>query len=274
MTGAAYRPLVSHPACVHGARATDGLEWGECGDIEVCLRAAKGGSQSLGTPSASALLVMRRAANGAWGAFARVRTKAFLLAATLVLSWLAVCPAIADVIARLPAHYQLAPERSSVALAVEIIGHTHLRMRFHRIDAELDRPTDGSDDPHVTVTIDATSLDTNKPFVAPIVKSGALLDVAHYPSIRFSSTSFVKTTDDSGFLTGDLTIRGTTRPVTLFVTFERGPHDTVSEADELRFVADGHFSRATFGLSAWPTAVGDDVHMTIHAEFVRNRTSQ
>lgn len=272
MTGPAYRPPVIHPACILGAWATDGRE--EWGDIEVCLQAAIDGSRPLRTPSASALLVMCRVANGARGAFARVRTKTFLLAATLVLSWFAVCPAIADVTARLPVHYQLAPERSNVALAVEIFGHTQLRMHFRRIDAELDRPTDGSDDPHVTVTIDATSLDANKPFATPIVKSGALLDVAHYPSIRFSSTHFVRTTDDAGFLTGDLTIRGTTRPVTLFVTFEPSLHDAVSEGDALSFTADGHFSRATFGLSAWSAAVGDDVQMTIHAEFVRNRSSR
>jgi polyisoprenoid-binding protein YceI len=270
MTGTAFRPLVTHPACIPGAWATDGRE--ECGDIEVWLRAAIDDSQSLHRPSGSARLVMCRGANGARNAFARVRTKTFLLAATLVLAWFAVCPAVADVNARLPVHYRLAPERSSVALAVEIIGHTHLRMRFRRIDAELDRPTDGSDDPHVTVTIDTTSVDANKPFATPIVKSGAVLDVAHYPSIRFSSTRFVRETDDTGFLTGDLTIRGTTRPVTLFVTFERSPYHAFPEGDALSFAADGHFSRATFGLSAWSATVGDDIHMTIHAEFVSVRT--
>ncbi|MEA3122979.1 MAG: hypothetical protein QOH33_2578, partial [Paraburkholderia sp.] len=50
--------------------------------------------------------------------------------------------------------------------------------------------------------------------------------------------------------------------------FERRPDHAVSEGDALSFAADGHFSRATFGLSAWSTAVGDEVHMTIHAEFV------
>jgi polyisoprenoid-binding protein YceI len=206
---------------------------------------------------------MRRVVDGA-----RARTRTFLLAAILVLSSLSVCPAFADVIARLPVHYRLASERSSVALAVGIIGHTHLKMRFRRIDACLDRPTDGSDDPHVTVTIDATSLDANKPFATPILKSGAVLDVAHYPSIRFSSTRFVWTTDDTGFLTGNLTIRETTRPVTFIVTLERSSLLASSEGDSLSFDADGHFSRAAFGLSAWSATVGDDIHMTIHAEFV------
>lgn len=173
-----------------------------------------------------------------------------------------------DAAMRLPEHYRLVPERSSVALSVQIIGHTHLRMRFRRIDAELDRPPGRADDPLVTVTIDAASVDANKPFATPIVKSRAVLDVEHYPSIRFSSTRFVRTANDTGFLTGNLTIRGATRPVTLFVTFERSDGHPVREDDSLTFAADGHFSRTAFGLSAWSSTVGDDIHMTIHAEFI------
>ncbi len=176
-------------------------------------------------------------------------------------------PAAFDPTTRISERYRLAPEHSSVALAVQIIGHTHLRMRFRRIDAELDRPKGHAGDPLITVTIDAASVDANKPFATPIVKSGAVLDVAHYPSIRFSSTRFVRTTNDTGLLTGDLTIRGTTRSVTLVVKFEHsGAHSWPNNA--LSFAADGHFSRAAFGLSAWSSTVGDDIHMTIHAEFI------
>lgn len=39
----------------------------------------------------------------------------------------------------------------------------------------------------------------------------------------------------------------------------------------LACVADGHFSRTSFGLSRWLPAVGDDVRMRIQAEFVRAR---
>ncbi|PPK41425.1 polyisoprenoid-binding protein YceI [Trinickia symbiotica] len=170
---------------------------------------------------------------------------------------------------RLPEHYRLVPERSSVALSVQIIGHTHLRMRFRRIDAELDRPPGHADDPLVTVTIDAASVDANKPFATPIVKSRAVLDVEHYPSIRFASTRFVKTANDTGFLTGNLTIRGATRPVTLFVTFEeRSDGHPLRQDQSVSFAADGHFSRAAFGLSAWSSTIGDDIHLTIHAEFI------
>jgi polyisoprenoid-binding protein YceI len=248
----------------------DGRE--ECGEIKACLRMTIDGSSSTCFPSTPTFSVIPWLLGGARRAsYLWARAKPFLVAAALVLSSHAAWPATVDVAARLPAHYRLAPERSSVALAVQIIGHSLLRMRFRRIDAELDRSTEGSDDPHVTATIDAASVDANDPFATPMVKSGAVLDVAHYPSIHFSSTHFVRTTDDTGLLTGDLTIRGTTRAVTLFVTFEGSKRDGHSEGDALSFAADGHFSRSTFGMSAWSATVDDDIHMTIHAEFVRVR---
>ena len=168
------------------------------------------------------------------------------------------------------AHYRLDPARSGVTFDVANVWHSNLTMRFSRIGAELDGlqgPVSG----RVMVTIDATSLEANTPFVARIVEGGGMLDVAHYPAIRFVSTRLVRIGPFNGLLTGDLTIRTTTRPVTLDVTFDADPHEPPGAQQTLAFSADGHFSRAAFGLTKWSSAVGDDVHMRIRAEFVRER---
>ncbi|OMT10391.1 YceI family protein, partial [Burkholderia pseudomallei] len=66
------------------------------------------------------------------------------------------------------------------------------------------------------------SLGANVPFVAALVKGSAMLDVARYPEIRFVGTRFERTGATTGVLTGELTIRAMTRPITLAVRFDAG----------------------------------------------------
>ncbi len=165
--------------------------------------------------------------------------------------------------------YQLDPRRSGVTFDVENLWHVHITMRFGRMRARLEGIDNGLVGGRVTVTIDAASLEANVPFVAGLVKDAGMLDVARYPAIRFASTQFSRTGTTTGLLTGNLTIRTMTRPITFVVTFDEVPPEAPSGRRTLAFHADGHFSRAAFGLSRWSSAVGDDVHMKILAEFVR-----
>lgn len=168
-----------------------------------------------------------------------------------------------------PDPYRLDPVRSGVTFDVEYVLHTRLTMHIDRMRARLTGIEDGLAAARVSVTIDAASVKANMPFVARIVEGDDMLDAARYPDIRFVSTRFVRTGPSSGLLTGALTIRATTHPVTLTVTFDGTAREAGDDPPTLAFLADGHFSRAAFGLSRWPSAVGDDVHMRIRAAFVR-----
>jgi hypothetical protein len=133
----------------------------------------------------------------------------------------------------------------------------------------LDWHEGGLDRSSVAAIIDADSVDTNVPLLDKLVKGADMFDVARFAQIRFVSKRFERTGDARGTLTGDLTIRGTSQPVTLDVTFNGFAPDPLTKKDTLGFSAEGHFSRARFGLSTWFPAVGDDVNVRIQAEFVR-----
>jgi polyisoprenoid-binding protein YceI len=174
---------------------------------------------------------------------------------------------------RVPARYQLEPDGSSVAFAVSTIAHSHLTMRFHRLQAQLDAPRGGLDTLSVVVTIDATSVEANLPFVTRLVKGDTMLDVEHYPVIRFVSTGFIATGVAKGLLTGNLTIRDATHPIALRVTFDSVGDDPAG-ANSIAFSADGSFSRSMFGLSNWSYAIGDNIEMTIHVQFISQRADR
>ncbi|CAN7579387.1 YceI family protein [Trinickia sp. LjRoot230] len=167
-----------------------------------------------------------------------------------------------------PRLYRLEPQHSNIAFALELAGRSRLTLHFRRVDALLEQPAGGVSALRLAANIDAQSLDTTALFAARVAKSPRFLNADRYPVIRFISTRFVRTGADSAILSGNLTIRTTTRPITLVVLFEPNAHDMLAHGDALSFSADGHFSRSVFGLTSWPATVGDDVHLVVHARFV------
>ncbi|MBV8629132.1 MAG: YceI family protein [Paraburkholderia sp.] len=165
--------------------------------------------------------------------------------------------------------YELDPHHWSITFDVDHFKYSRFTMRFDRATAQLDWKEGGLDRSAVAVTIDAGSIDTNVPLLDRMVKGPDMFDVARYPEMRFVSTRFERTGDARGKLTGDLTIRGNTQPVTLDVTFNGFAPDPLTKLATLGFSVEGDFSRSKFGLSTWFPAVGDDVHVRIQAEFVK-----
>ncbi|MFM0101814.1 YceI family protein [Paraburkholderia nemoris] len=166
-----------------------------------------------------------------------------------------------------PGRYDLDRDHCSITFDIDHFKYSRFTMRFDRRQGQLDWNEGGMDKSSVAITIDAASIDTNVPLLDKMVKSDSMLDVARYPELRFTSTHFERTGESRGTLTGDLTIHGVTQPVTLDVTFNGFAPDPLTKKDTLGFSAEGHFSRAKFGLSTWYPAVGDDIHVRIQAEF-------
>lgn len=170
--------------------------------------------------------------------------------------------------ARVPAgRYDLDHDHCSITFDIDHFKYSRFTMRFDRKQGQLDWNEGGMDKSTVAITIDAASIDTNVPLLDKMVKSDSMLDVSRYPDVRFVSTGFERTGESRGTLSGDLTIHGVTQPVTLDVTFNGFAPDPLTKRDTLGFSADGHFSRAKFGLATWYPAVGDDIHVRVQAEF-------
>jgi len=69
-------------------------------------------------------------------------------------------------------------------------------------------------------------------------------------------------------MTGDLTIKGVTKPVTLDVTINRAADDSFAKAYKLGFSATGVLKRTDFGVDLYAPLVSDEVPFKIEAEFV------
>ena len=164
--------------------------------------------------------------------------------------------------------YVLDHSHASLIAKVSHMGLSYYTMRFNSFDARYDFDPGKPDQSKITVTIDANSLDVGDPGLG---KSFArqFLGADHYPQITFASAGVQPTTPGHGTLSGDLTLNGVTKPVSLDVTFNgTSPALFGIGGHRMGFSAVGDIKRSDFGLLAWKTLVGDNVRLLIEAEFV------
>jgi len=139
------------------------------------------------------------------------------------------------------------------------------------------RIIDVADDPaqsSVEAEIDAASLDSREERRDGHLKSADFLDVEHFPSITFTSTRVQPLGGDRLRITGDLQIRGTSRPVT-FEASLNGRGKTPYGTEIAGFSAEAQINRKDWGLN-WNVAlesggllVGETVKITIELEAVK-----
>jgi polyisoprenoid-binding protein YceI len=120
----------------------------------------------------------------------------------------------------------------------------------------------------IEVTIEAASISTRDEKRDNHLKSPDFFDVAKFPTLTFKSTKVVAGKDGALTVTGDLTMRGVTKPVTLEGSITSAITDP--QGNTRRGVSvTGKLNRRDFGVSYGPAAiVGDEVKLDIQAELV------
>ena len=123
----------------------------------------------------------------------------------------------------------------------------------------------------VAVTIETASVDTRDEKRDGHLKSADFFDVAKFPTITFKSTKVEAGKDGALTVTGDLTMRGVTKPVTLEGSITAAIQDPKGNARRGVSLA-GKLNRKDFGVSYGPAAiVGDEVKLDIQAEIVKEQ---
>ena len=135
------------------------------------------------------------------------------------------------------------------------LGLSKVRGRFETLEGTVKVAEDPADSA-VHVTIDAASISTNEPTRDGHMRSPDFLDVENFPTLEFHSTD-IQGSGTEWTMTGDLTIRGVTRPVTLDVTYLGIRDNPFGPGRRAAFEASAEFDRFDFGLS-WqgPTELG------------------
>ena len=140
--------------------------------------------------------------------------------------------------------------------SVEFVGRhlmiTKVRGRFSDVRGQI-TITEEPEHSHVEVEIAVASLSSGNDDRDAHLKSADFFDVEHYPTITFASTAVTPRRDKTWGVVGDLTVHGTTKPVTLQVDFDGGGASPMGD-ERIGFSAATEVNREDFGLT-WNVAL-------------------
>ena len=166
--------------------------------------------------------------------------------------------------------YTLDKDHASLLFKVDHLGFSTYVGRFNDFDATLDFDPENVENSSVEVIVETASLDVNNPEFAEDLRND-WFDVENFPQAIYRTTRFVESEGNTFVFEGDLTLMGTTAPVTLTINSNGGGRNFLTRRYTLGFSASTTFQRSDFGMDNLVSfGVGDDIELEIHVEFQEN----
>ncbi len=164
--------------------------------------------------------------------------------------------------------YTLDKSHAHVKFEVGHLGFSTTHGQFRKFDADIDFDAGNVEATKVTFTIDASSVDTLWDARDKHIRGADFLDVANHPEITFVSTAVAPTGTDTADITGDLTIRGVTQPITLQAKLNKlGPSPFNPKQTVAGFTVTGEIDRTSFGINYAAPAVSAIMPIRIDLEM-------
>ena len=169
--------------------------------------------------------------------------------------------------------WKLDPSHTLVEFSAKHLMITTVKGRITDVEGTIVMDEKNPSNSSVEATLKAVSIDTRTEQRDQHLRSADFLNAELFPEIKFRSTK-VEGDKDSFKLTGDLTIRDVTRPITLDIRFE-GQQTDPWGGERVGFSGSGKIDRRDFGLT-WNQAletggvvVGNDVKINLEVEAVK-----
>lgn len=166
------------------------------------------------------------------------------------------------------------PDRFILDVARSEVGFTYDFQGAERvgampvISADMRIDLDNVPASSVTVTLDPGNARAGFIFATQVMKGSEVLDTANHPTIRFRSTGFHGDLRGAT-VTGDLTVRGVTRPVILQAGLFRQRGTDVGERDNLTVLLTGSINRKDYGAGGFPGYIGPMIDLRVMARITR-----
>ena len=171
------------------------------------------------------------------------------------------------------------PYHTQVEFATKHLGMMTVRGNFLELTATGEIYPDRPEASSVDVTVQTASIRTHHPQRDNDLRSSNFLETDKYPTMHFKSTKIEQTGPEIYSMTGDLTIKGNTHPVTFQVVKYGEFNDPNMMGHRIGYSAEAKINRKEFGLTfnmmldgKW--IVSDEVQIFIEGEFVEQKQEQ
>ncbi|UTF60852.1 YceI family protein [Gilvimarinus sp. DA14] len=175
-----------------------------------------------------------------------------------------------DLTALKQGNYSLDPKHTSVLFKVSHLNVSEFVGRFNQASAELDYVPEDPAASRIRASVNMQSLDVNNPDFAETLKSCDWLCADTYPQALFVSDGRAERDGNTLIFRGTLQFRGVTQSAQLDVRINGATTNRLTGDYIIGFAANLSFKRSAFDMGRFVPAVGDDIDIEIHAEFIRN----
>lgn len=145
-------------------------------------------------------------------------------------------------------------------------GYSRPIIRWGTTDATVTFDAENPENSKLTVTLPVKDIDTGVAAWDDHIKGEGFFDLANHPEVTFVSTDIEQIRDGYGTLTGELTIKGVTKPFTLTGTVNKVGKHFRSGVDMFGVSATGQLKRSDFGVDKY-APMADDIDIMVEVEF-------
>lgn len=160
---------------------------------------------------------------------------------------------------------------SQLAFTVNHLGVSEVSGTFNNFDVTINAAQPDFSDASFSFSADVASIDTRIEMRDNHLKSKDFFDVANHPKITFKSTGIKKAGKNKFKLTGDITLLGVTKPITLDLKYFGSVENPMSKKTTAGFQLTGSLKRSDFNLGAGFPApmISDEVTIKADGEFTK-----
>ncbi|GAA4763832.1 YceI family protein [Stakelama sediminis] len=164
--------------------------------------------------------------------------------------------------------YSVDPDHTQAIFTVDHMGFTPLSGMIAGAKGALTIDPAHPGQAKVDVTFDVNNIEGGVEEFTHHLKTPDFFDAEKYPTIHFVSTKVVAS-GTHATITGNLTIHGVTKPVTLDATFMGAGTNPMNKKGYIGFYGKTTIRRSDFGVGKYVPLVSDSVKLTLHAGFIR-----
>ncbi|MGM8891605.1 YceI family protein [Psychrobacter sp. 4Bb] len=194
----------------------------------------------------------------------KTTTKALLISSILSITTMAS--------AALPTQWQLDNSHTRVGFSVDHMGFSTVMGHFSDVDGTVKFDLKNPNQTQLNFVIDTDSIDTAWAARDKHLKTEEFFNVKKYPTMSFKSTQVNFVNPQQAKVTGDFTLLGQTKPLTLDVTLNKIANSPLTKEPVVGFRATGTIDRAAYGMTAYSAGITTNVPIQIDGELVEKKS--
>ena len=190
-----------------------------------------------------------------------------LLKITLSICLLISLPAV-TLAATVPQKWKLDVPKTNVDFEVKYLGKATTDGKFNKVNGAISYDVKNPTSTTINFTVYTNSIDTDRRLRDSFLRRKELLNTKQYPTMTFVSKKVSMINPKEANVTGDFTVLGQTKPLTVRVTLSDIENDPITSKPTLRFRATGLVDRYSYGVTAFPKVISNIIPLELSGKLI------